>query len=368
MKINAKHYKLELLSTETEKANHVQSVMKDIEEMKSPILSRVYKRVIRSKNSDSVKTYRITHRPSRVSREFTCSSDENFRTKMANVIKTELRKDIKQSRMVAKELTQTPAIEVNGEKYYTTGGVFTTKAVFKSISGSLNNPAAEKRPISNKINYLGIELEFNAKGAGDSERAEMKRDFKEMNLGKYVCVSHDPSCGHEVKMLVPDHNYKPILKKVLDYLNGKGYTTSSNCGMHVHIDMRNRDINVAYKNLYNIQELAFLLIPKERRNNRFCKKNQYSEFKDQKANIGLDRYYFINTLSYAIHNTLEVRLHHGTLNYSLISNWLKLLVKTVNKSTVIPMQTPDNLDRFRSALSLRDYELNTIKKRIKAFA
>jgi hypothetical protein len=92
--------------------------------------------------------------------------------------------------------------------------------------------------------------------------------------------------------------------------------------------MRNRDVKAVYENLFKTQKFLRKFLTRNRKYNSYCKMNKCDTF-DKQVSQG-DRYYSINTESYRRHNTLEVRMHQGTLKAKELVPWIHLLLKIMN--------------------------------------
>lgn len=364
MKILARQYKLEELKGQSANLNEV---YKNVMEIENPELKKLFKSlVLGAKSTASIRNFKVTHKPSGKTTTFSVDEGEKVRDKLREVIRTDLIRLIRDERAKQRESAHKVVYAKTGETISTVGGVFTEPGQILKAMNFPDDPYTHKVPKLKNVNYFGVELEFNSKGRRGDEQTKIAEFFKANKLAKYVCVASD-HCGHELKLLLPENNFKVILKQVLDYLVKEGYVAGDDCGMHVHIDMRNRDQKLVYKNLFKFQNMMLAMVPKKRRQNRFCVPNSHPDFDSQTSRAG-SRYHVINTLSFTKHQTLEVRLHHGTLDYHLASNWLKLLMKIANLKEDIDVTQVDKIEDAKKYLKLRDYEVKTLDKRIKAFA
>lgn len=221
-----------------------------------------------------------------------------------------------------------------------------------------------KKPKS-KDNHVGIEIEFQCpvempklakmfQAAGLNDEVQLKEDGSinevvdhsyryccdcNANESLTCCNCDNTSCvsgtnnsfnGFEVAVLCKEETYRTTIGKVLRVLKDAKCKVDSSCGLHVHIDMRNRDKAIVFNNLIVCQPILYSMNPKSRWNGDYC---QYLTNKDvERPN---DRYSGINNQAIKAHNTIEVRIHAGTLNKSKICNWVKLLLKIANKETKI---------------------------------
>jgi len=192
----------------------------------------------------------------------------------------------------------------------------------------------DKKPSSKaRANYVGIELEFVSPV---SSIVLMEKIVKE-KLSNYVTVTYDSSIDVdddgfevEIKILAREAIVFQILKKVLKLLPQGCYVNNS-CGLHVHLDMRNRDKEVAYKALYKALPYLSSRVDYTRLDNDYCKLNSDDELSSFAEALEYDRYRAINPHSYSKHKTLEVRLKESTLNFREASYWIKDLIDIVNE-------------------------------------
>ena len=197
----------------------------------------------------------------------------------------------------------------------------------------------EKKP-QTKDNYIGVEIEFFC----DLDKDDLSFKLYEADLGKYVCLKEDGSIqqdagtfDHEVCVLAKEKEIYNVIKQVSKVLRESNARVNKSCGLHVHLDMRNRDHEIAFHNLVSSQNLLFAMNPFSRQAGTFCKRVETKDFK--KAQSG-DRYFGINASAHEKHNTIEIRLHSGTIMDDKINNWIKLLVSIVNKKEAIKQSLP----------------------------
>lgn len=116
-----------------------------------------------------------------------------------------------------------------------------------------------------------------------------------------------------------------------DQATRRGWTVDGECGVHLHLDMRSetrqtlRQIGVAYLLTYPVWRT---LVDKSRESCGWCRApsmsverlkavRNWGQFAD-----GCDRYEFINFAAYSKHRTFEIRGLQGTLDKTLITNWI----------------------------------------------
>ena len=249
-----------------------------------------------------------------------------------------------------------------------------------------------KQP-QDKENYVGIELEFYA----PIEQDKLATLLTKARLGKYLHLKDDGSieipdkyeapvygdiqcssckeswgaeefnycgrCGtelnkksfhysHELCVLVKQSQVARVLPRVTKILNDVKAKTNSSCGLHVHLDMRNRDPNLAFANLVVAQPLLYNLVKADRKKNEFCQKVSPGQTFSSMSNQ-YERYHSINARAYSKFKTLEVRLHHGSVNDKEILNWTKLL------TTVAEHESVSSIKEFKIPRSI---SLSRLKK------
>jgi len=122
-----------------------------------------------------------------------------------------------------------------------------------------------------------------------------------------------------------------------------GATVNHKCGLHVHIgadEFGTEGIANLVWNWNLAHRTIGALVAKSRLNNTFCLPVEIGSLNDQcehvrngfMSNLGRDgagiaggRYRSLNLNSYAKHGTVEVRLHHGTLNGSKVKAWAEFV-------------------------------------------
>lgn len=217
------------------------------------------------------------------------------------------------------------------------GGVFTKAGKFLELNEKFAvNIIKESKSPKTTDNYVGIEIEMLApKSIGD-----MQKEFIKARLHRYVNIGTDASIhsdaeGYqpmELRICLPENLLESKLKEICDVLRKNDCYANRSCGMHVHLDMRQRDPELSYRNLFRVQDIMLAVQPASRRNNRYCMPNTVAEVKLRDFD-GLERRSAINTNSYNKNNmrTIEVRIHEGATKFKDVYNWVKFLVATVSQ-------------------------------------
>jgi hypothetical protein len=210
----------------------------------------------------------------------------------------------------------------------------------------------EKKP-KTKDNYIGIEIEFFC----DLDRDDLSYQLANEGLGKYVALHTDGSIqqdagtfDHEICILAKEKEIFGVVKDVCKVLQDANARVNKSCGLHVHLDMRNRDHKTAFYNLASSQNALFAMNPFSRQAGTYCKRIDTKDFAKAACQ---DRYFGINAQAYEKHKTIEIRIHSGTIMEDKINNWVKILMAIVNKpekveksaSTLLEFVTQFDIDK-----------------------
>ena len=115
-------------------------------------------------------------------------------------------------------------------------------------------------------------------------------------------------------------------------LAAAGATVNKQTGYHVHLGVEHYGLNGIANLVVNwamAHDTIGALVAPSRLNNGFCRpislldaeRNAEMVRNGQVHNLNGGRYYSLNLASYDRHGTVEIRLHHGTLNGSKIKAW-----------------------------------------------
>jgi hypothetical protein len=233
----------------------------------------------------------------------------------------------------------------------------------------------EKQPTSNN-NYVGIEIEFHSK----ADRHKLAAEFMKAGLVKYLNLTIDGSLrppkdyiGHELRCLIEEKEVFDVIPKICEVLRKCDSGVNGRCGLHVHLDMRNREKGKVFKNLILTQPILYSMQSKLRREAEYCQIFNNTNLDEQTPNPGRNdgHYWGINGLdALRRHTTFEVRIHSGTINATKISNWVKLLLYIVNRKEAFK-ESQNSFVKFyeceKSSFDhdLATYVLNRIMKHVK---
>lgn len=225
----------------------------------------------------------------------------------------------------------------------------------------------EKVPTS-KHKYLGIEIEFvtpfeyekvmdllvasdlsnycHLGSDGSIEEViytgnKVRREMFD-NIGSLVGheLVDEELCGEgfELRVLCTEVELVSVMKRVGTVLKQCKAQVNESCGLHVHLDMRNRDFVKSAKHLLLKQNEMFNMVPTHRKYNSYCAFNDLTPSGVKKRlrlnktvnTAGLGRS-AVNICAYNVHKTIEIRLHEGTTNWVEIVNWSKYLIAVCDK-------------------------------------
>ena len=232
-----------------------------------------------------------------------------------------------------------------GFEYATYGGVFLAPKSILNIQAA-SKPEERirksKKPHDKiKANYVGLELELFA----ELGREELNKEFIKAGLAGTVYIKDDGSIrteissqkAHEVTALFREEYTAETVKKICAVLNSlrvKGSVNNS-CGLHVHLDARNRNPEVMYYNFVSSLPMLKNMVPNCRvTNSQYCAINNSKVMASSPHPTGgSTRYQAVNPESYSKYKTVEIRLHSGSINATKIINWIKILTTIANHPT-----------------------------------
>lgn len=355
MKLNLKHFDFK-----TEPQQIKKEILEEFERIKNQPTKNEYDNMFLKTVREKMKTTRLkltsTHLSTNIKKSWVIESEDFDKNKYAEQV-VEL---IKFHRMTTNRQMNKEIKNFDGASYETIAGVFLKKDMIRDVARriTVNDPFQAKKPRNKKSNYIGIELEFNNNIIGHNVDTIAKA-LQDAGLGRYVHVGTDSSCGFEVRVLLDDNNFVEPLTKICTVLRGIGFSTDIRCGGHVHLDMRNRDVKKCYANLFKVQQVLRNLLPKDRKYNRFCLKNNSDSFDKHMAG----RYSAINTDSYSKYKTLEIRMHQGTLDEKKLISWIKLLLKIVNYDGILEKPIK-SLNKAQAPLKIEPELYGELRNRI----
>ena len=219
-----------------------------------------------------------------------------------------------------------------------------------------------------EIEAFGItrqELETELKNAGIQTRVE---NWNRDNRQHWKIITDSSIRGENgfeiVSPKLQGEDGLRQLKTVLLITSGLEAKTNKTCGVHIHFDASNFELQTwknLYKNYANLENWIDGFMPQSRRgnNNGYCKSMRRSDWVTkidnarslqaiESAITHRDRYFKLNTQSYWRQNSVEFRHHGGSTNFRKITNWIKFLARLVeiSKEAEIENDSEPNLRRF----------------------
>ncbi len=198
-----------------------------------------------------------------------------------------------------------------------------------------------KYPID-KTKHIGLEVEF----LSTYDREQLVAILSKSKNASLYHLHGDSSVrdgsrrGHELSVVFKQTALLQTLKILNADLMLIRATVNSTCGLHVHLDMRSRDRVACFVKLAKKQNMLFDMVAKSRNNNAFCEK-VYAPINDTPEDV----LYIIEqshhhhcaidaNVAYDEHETIEVRMHHGTTSFFEIINWIRLLITIADDKTM----------------------------------
>lgn len=252
-----------------------------------------------------------------------------YRTKVVKVIKSDW---IEKGQTLRLKTMRPNGIFVNIRDL-----VFYTKDFLKALP-KIEKLRKNKKPTNKRANYVGVEMEMCTK----LPVAELTTLLLKHKLDRYCTIAGDGSIETtsehefdlELKILAKESEIEKVITKVCTLLNKDNRAdVNESCGLHVHLDMRNRNVEEAFRKLYDVQDDMEHYVDSSRLENDYCMRNGIPRFNYYAE--GSSRYYTINATAYRKFKTLEVRLHDGTLSSIRINKWIKFLLTTVKQKSKI---------------------------------
>lgn len=161
--------------------------------------------------------------------------------------------------------------------------------------------------------------------------------------------------GHELAILCKTKEMPEIIKRVCTVLDSHNANVNDTCGLHVHLDVRNKDEKQIFANLVKNQKMLYAMNPERRATGAYSKPNKSIKMEG-------DRYQGINPQSFNDHGTIEVRLHDGTTNAEKIINWITLLQVIAYKKGMKQLPHINELVKYNAKPSLIEYVKTRIEK------
>lgn len=247
-------------------------------------------------------------------------------------------------------------------------------------------PTNHRYPLPERT--FGVELELKGLDTFDAERAleavgltttEQYRD------SQHWWPHHDGSlygtaCEVSSPVLKGAEGFRQ-LRKAVKALHDAGARPDKQCGLHVHIGVKEGRCGDAQPLAYNeafkiVQRYAQfeseidLFMPPSRRASRNCYCRTLDGFFDSPRTVtswqrllgmfDYEREMKVNVQAYDVHGTIEFRQHGGSMNYTKISNWVKFLLYFVEHGRSLAQEA----DRVRQANVSGDVQIRSAAREV----
>jgi hypothetical protein len=291
-------------------------------------------------------------------------------------LKNKITSQVKESRKASLPPIETYTFR-EGVKVRKLAEVYLDQEIFLALSNKRVrlNMKNGKSPTT-KEHHIGVEIEFASK-----QNIEQVCDaLFEAGLGKHIHAKRDGSIsqppGHpnqvEIAVIAKQSEIKDVIKKVCDVLNNKlNIVIDKTCGLHVHLDMRNRKVENCYANLIYMQRYLYSMSPAARKKQSVRAGGRVTEgfsapIESAKFHVPEEHYWGVNALTYRKFQTIEVRMHSGSSQARKINNFISFLTAIVDAKPLTG--TPDDMEAVQKALGLSDTLTDYINSRIAKFA
>lgn len=190
----------------------------------------------------------------------------------------------------------------------------------EKMSGTFGNlKRVSLRPDEKYFKYenaIGVEIECIS-----SEMIDEKRIPFYVRAGSDGSVNSEENypVEHEYRFLSPRDKLEKRLHTFCQFLRESDHKVNKSCGLHVHFDFRHKTYEevrkIAMRTDKWLQSLKELVPLSRRENAEYCKFGVCRH----------DRYRAVNLSSHGRYKTLEIRLHSGTIDYTKMINWIRLI-------------------------------------------
>lgn len=260
--------------------------------------------------------------------EYRLLYDSKMRLTEYNLRQT-MRQYIKEVRMRYNSHGQVDPLQDKLAKLGNNGGWYTTK--LRELERLIYD--TRKSTVSNDFQGQWRSIEFELIFKDEASMNAFARDVRAKGYSKFVTIKHDGSIRaddddqperHWCKEVAVSYRAgnEQMVRDICGFLKDRAYVNNS-CGTHVHFDMRHvneRQVKQYAKRLARAVPALKAILPKSRRNNRFCS-NTINDLRRG------ERYSFVNLQAYEKYKTLEIRGHSATLRADKILNWIAICEK-----------------------------------------
>lgn len=217
----------------------------------------------------------------------------------------------------------------------------------------------------------------------------------------YWHVKQDSTCGPQshvksqygwevASFKASGHKNITHIARVAQHLLNSGLEVNSNCGLHVHVEVKDYDekqVAILLAWWIKIEPIIGLMLPECRINNKYCKMwSKSREISVANSYTPYDLWTIVRPTEFSPHGnnqkkktlnlvnfgasisgrdinrrTLELRMPDGTLAGEDVAGWIKLFIHFVSTCRIrkMPknMRVVKNIDEFLEVLGLQDKEI-----------
>lgn len=244
-------------------------------------------------------------------------------------------------------------------------------------------------PLPSAPQRFGIELEFNPNGRRQDYYAAailraLNNDFQRFistgyshSHGDVWHLKTDSSCGLELASPALTWDKWEEVERVLQALREAGAVATPQCGLHVHHEVSDYT-EVHLRRLLLIwaalENAIFSTVKPDRYRNSYCRPiaasaDSFGQLLDALVPLSnmfplvthLGKYRSLNCLNWWNHGTVEVRLHHGTLQPTAIRFWVSF-----TQEVIALAQSMEDLDDLETVYGqAASVQLTALKAAIK---
>lgn len=232
-----------------------------------------------------------------------------------------------------------------------------------------------KKPDATSLgDWIGVEIEcfipYSSLDCDDSTHRAHEKLGEKIKIARIqnVTVKGDGSIRNEENTFPVElcilfkRGNTEALEKLCALLNSLGARVNKSCGLHVHLDARDinsRQATLRGRRLLNALDIFAAMVPKSRRNNQYCALTMNKQ-------KGGSRYAAVNLHAYQKFQTIEMRLHSSTTDFSKIIHWVNILFKT-SRAIKLSVKKPASIVDFAQKVGLNDSELSHVLMRTEKF-
>lgn len=188
---------------------------------------------------------------------------------------------------------------------------------------------------------LGVEIE-----AEQGERGVLRNNLpKECNT--HLDGSLDSTGVELVTMPANRAEFERIVKTACQAMQEADFVATDHCGLHIHLDGKDfkdrpRRIAKLYRTFYAVERMLYKMVKPRRWHNSYCAPlSQKWLFNELTADITkrelqntlnskMGKYQSLNINCISWQGTIEVRMHHGTVDANEIIQWAAIMSRLVD--------------------------------------